>query len=215
MKVLNLYAGIGGNRALWPDYFRVTAVEYDEKIAAVYRHLFPLDEVIVTDAHQYLLKHFKEYDLIWSSPPCPTHSVTNNFLHVQGVIRYPEMGLYQEIIFLKKWFKGIWIVENVNPYYKPLIPAVSVGRHLYWSNFHIEPVKRHNKISVTNARGSTRRTTSEHLEELQNFYGIDLRDLDLTSTFKYKVLSNCVDPKTGKYIIDQAFTPGLEQLGIF
>lgn len=35
MKILNLYAGIGGNRALWENC-EVTAVELDEKIADVY-----------------------------------------------------------------------------------------------------------------------------------------------------------------------------------
>ena len=34
MKVLNLYAGIGGNRKLWTNC-EVTAVELDQKIAAV------------------------------------------------------------------------------------------------------------------------------------------------------------------------------------
>jgi len=32
MKVLNLYAGIGGNRKLWPDECEVTAVENNEEI---------------------------------------------------------------------------------------------------------------------------------------------------------------------------------------
>ena len=31
MKVLNLYAGIGGNRKLWTDV-EITAVEYNQKI---------------------------------------------------------------------------------------------------------------------------------------------------------------------------------------
>jgi len=72
-KVLNLYAGIGGNRKLWSDV-DVTAVEWDEDKAEVYRDHFPDDEVIVTDAHEYLLEHFREFDFIWSSCPCPTHS---------------------------------------------------------------------------------------------------------------------------------------------
>ena len=32
MKVLNLYAGIGGNRKLWPDYCKVTAIENNKEI---------------------------------------------------------------------------------------------------------------------------------------------------------------------------------------
>ena len=36
MKVLNLYAGIGGNRKLWTDV-EVTAIENNESIAAIYQ----------------------------------------------------------------------------------------------------------------------------------------------------------------------------------
>ncbi|HEC40865.1 MAG TPA: DNA cytosine methyltransferase, partial [bacterium] len=86
MKILNLYAGIGGNRKLWGDKHEIIAIEIDPKIAAIYQDLFPNDKVIIADAHQYLLEHFKEFDFIWSSPPCPSHSRTNTFLHAQGVV---------------------------------------------------------------------------------------------------------------------------------
>ena len=56
MKILNLYAGIGGNRKLWGDTHEITAVELDPKIAKIYQDFFPKDKVIVADAHQYLLK---------------------------------------------------------------------------------------------------------------------------------------------------------------
>jgi DNA (cytosine-5)-methyltransferase 1 len=74
VKILNLYAGIGGNRKLWGDEYDITSVEIDPGIAAVYADLYPNDTVIVGDAHQYLLDHFQEFDFIWSSPPCPSHS---------------------------------------------------------------------------------------------------------------------------------------------
>ena len=101
MKILNLYCGIGGNRKLWGDEHEITAIEIEQDIADVYRKLFPKDNIIMTDAHQYLLEHFQEFDFIWSSPPCPTHSVTNHFLHALGNIRYPDMSLWQEIVFLQ------------------------------------------------------------------------------------------------------------------
>ena len=110
MKILNLYAGIGGNRKLWGDKHEVTAIENDSKIAKIYQELFPNDKVIITDAHEYLLKHYQEFDFIWSSPPCPTHSNTNRFLNAQGVIRYPDMDLYKEIILLKEFFKGNYVM---------------------------------------------------------------------------------------------------------
>jgi len=135
MKILNLYAGIGGNRKLWGDEHEVTAVEIDEEIAGVYKSMFPKDNVVVGDAHQYLLDHYKEFDFIWSSPPCPTHS---RMCFSQAHKVYPNITLYQEIIFLKTWFKGKWVVENVKPYYKPLIePEVELARHFFWSNFEI------------------------------------------------------------------------------
>ena len=73
MKILNLYAGIGGNRKLW-DNVDVTAIEISPQIAKIYQDLYPNDNVIITDAHQYLLDHYKEFDFIWTSPPCQSHS---------------------------------------------------------------------------------------------------------------------------------------------
>ena len=83
MKILNLYAGIGGNRKYWGDEDEVTAVEIDERIAKIYKDNFPNDNVIVGDAHQYLLEHFREYDFIWTSPPCPTHSKVRKQLAIK------------------------------------------------------------------------------------------------------------------------------------
>jgi len=135
MKILNLYSGIGGNRKALGKNHQVTAVEINKDIATEYLKNFPKDKVFVTDAHQFLLDHYKEFDFIWASPPCPTHSKLNYCMNNK---RYPDMTLYQEIIFLKYWFKGDWVIENVQPYYKYLIePSVELGRHLFWSNFQI------------------------------------------------------------------------------
>jgi DNA (cytosine-5)-methyltransferase 1 len=46
MKVLNLYAGIGGNRKLWKDC-EVTAVELNPEVAEIYKYFFPEDKIIV------------------------------------------------------------------------------------------------------------------------------------------------------------------------
>lgn len=136
MRVLNSYAGLGGNRKKWKGV-NVTAVEHDEKIAKVYQEQHPEDKVIIGDAHQYLLDHFEEFDFIWSSPPCQSHSRMIRSGRNRKP-RYPDLRLYEEILFLKNNFNGPWIVENVKPYYDPLIPAKAVGRHLFWSNFDFE-----------------------------------------------------------------------------
>ncbi len=142
IKILNLYAGIGGNRRLWNDKLvKVTAVEIDEKIAKIYQEFFPNDKVILGDAHKYLLEHYQEYDFIWSSPPCPSHSRVNFSNGGRWDIKYPDMKLYEEIILLKSWFKGKWVVENVISYYEPLINPQVSGRHYFWSNFHITNYK--------------------------------------------------------------------------
>ena len=127
MKILNLYACLGGNRYLWGDDHEITAVEWDEELAKLYQERFPKDKVIVADAHQYLLDHYKEFDFIWSSPPCPTHSRARFARRNTTTAAYPDMKLYQEIIFLDKWFDGKYVVENVIPYYEPLIPAKKRG----------------------------------------------------------------------------------------
>ena len=140
LKILNCYCGIGGNRKLWDGDIEVTAIENNKEIAKIYQDFFPEDKVIVTDAHQYLLEHYKEFDFIWSSPPCPSHSrLRKGFsCNVGAKPVYPDMQLYQEILFLEGYFKGKWVVENVIPFYESLIaPSAIMDRHYYWSNFNI------------------------------------------------------------------------------
>ena len=73
IKILNLYSGLGGNRKLWNKLFSIknqcyiTAIENDRAIADIYYNNFPNDKIVITDAHQYLLEHYKEFDFIWSS----------------------------------------------------------------------------------------------------------------------------------------------------
>lgn len=141
MKILNLYCGIGGNRELWGNEHEITAVEIEKSIADKYALKFPNDNIIVGDAHEYLLDHYKEFDFIWTSPPCQTHSRTNYFTQaIRKRAKYPDMKLYQEIIFLSSFFKGLYCVENVKSYYKPMIEPKEIGRHFIWSNFNIPKI---------------------------------------------------------------------------
>lgn len=197
LTVLNLYAGIGGNRNLWEDV-EVTAVELNPDIAAVYKEFFPNDTVIVGDAHQYLLDHFKEFDFIWASPPCHTHSqIRFNIgfkaerIYSQVAAVYPEMSLYQEIVLLDNYFKGKWVVENTIPFYEPLIPAKKSGGHLWWANFTISAIEHGNR----NHRDGT-------VETLQKRKLIDLSKYAIGN--KRQILRNCVEPEVGLHILDCA-----------
>ena len=203
MKILNLYAGIGGNRKLWGDEHEVTAVEIEPYIADVYRQLYPNDTVVVGDAHQYLLDHYKEFDFIWSSPPCPTHSRARFGLGVcSGKTKavYPDMRLYQEVIFLKHHFKGQWVVENVQAYYKPLIKPQPLGRHWYWANFDIDKTLKVESLSLCGSTTTAgNRLYESTVDELQQKLGIDLSGIDVKS--KRLLLRNCVEPEVGKHIL--------------
>lgn len=203
MEILNLYSGIGGNRKLWGDEHNITSVEYREDIAAVYRHYFPNDTVIVADAHQYLLDNYKRFDFIWASPPCQTHSRARmwGFRNSDKVeTKYPDMKLYQEIIFLDNYFDGLWIVENVKPYYEPLIrPNRELGRHLFWCNFQI----KHTEIKEADINRGTRKEWSE-------LHGFDLSNHKLKSR-KDQIYRNCVHPETGLHVLNCAVGKNLIQ----
>lgn len=199
MKILNLYACLGGNRYKWDevaDNLEITAIELDPELARLYQERFPNDTVIVADAHQYLLDHYKEFDFIWTSPPCPTHSKmklsqANNGNHKP---EYPNMMLYEEIILLDYLFKGKYCVENVIPYYQPLIPAKKRGRHLYWTNFNLP--------NDLNDRRMDNFIYAKQ-KQVEKFHEIDL------STYKGnqrtdKIARNLVDYEAGKTILEAA-----------
>jgi len=207
-KILNLYAGIGGNRKLWGDQHEITAVENDPDIAEVYRQFFPNDRVVIADAHQYLLDHYKEYDFIWSSPPCQSHSVTNHFLKAQGIVRYPDMSLYQEIFFLKHIYRGKWVVENVKSYYKPLVEPQTIGRHYFWASFDI-PEKEMNYVQIGTMNRQASKSAQRkaiireaQIPELTDLHGLDLTGVKLKN--KRQILRNCVYPELGLHILDAA-----------
>jgi len=60
------------------------------------------------------------------------------------------MTLYEEILFLQHHAECKWVVENVKPYYKPLIPGKLIQRHMFWSNFDI-PDKEFPKDNIRTA----------------------------------------------------------------
>jgi DNA (cytosine-5)-methyltransferase 1 len=199
MKILNLYACLGGNRYKWDEVadIEVTAVEWDEELARLYQERFPNDKVIVADAHQYLLDHYKEFDFIWSSPPCPTHSKIRITQKTRETFipKYPDMKLYEEIIFLENHFDGKYCIENVTPYYTPLIPAKKRGRHLYWTNFNLP-----NNLNERKLDGILCSMKDEH-KKLELFHDIKVK----SNVGGYRdVLRNLVDYEAGKTILETA-----------
>jgi DNA (cytosine-5)-methyltransferase 1 len=204
MKILNLYACLGGNRYKWNEVksdIEVTAIELDPEAARLYKERFPNDIVIVADAHQYLLDHYKEFDFIWSSPPCPTHSKVRFTQKNQDfyIPEYPNMMLYQEVIFLEHHFKGKYCIENVIPYYEPLIQAQKRGRHLYWTNFKLPIDLKEREIG----KGKMCGQINQEREFLEKFHEINLTDYN-GSQDKRKMARNLVDYEAGKTIFETA-----------
>lgn len=196
-RVLNLYACLGGNRYKWTDC-EVTAVELDAELARMYQDRFPNDKVIVEDAHQYLLDHYKEFDFIWTSPPCPSHSRARYWgfgANGKNPV-FPDLKLYEEIIFLETHFKGKYVVENVIPYYKPLIEAQERDRHLYWCNFKLPK-----DINSRHFDGLCQ--TTNELTKLCDFHKIDVSSYKGEQNL-IKIARNLVDYEAGLTIFNTA-----------
>lgn len=197
-KILNLYACLGGNRYKWNEVaneagieIEVTAVEWDEELAKLYQERFPNDIVIVADAHKYLLDHYKEFDFIWSSPPCPSHSRARFARASTTTAIYPDLKLYEEILFLENYFEGKYCVENVIPYYEPLIPAKKIGRHLYWTNFPMPNDLGERKHSIMESKDEVSKWCEFHDYDFRKYKGEQRRD---------KIARNLVDYEAGKTI---------------
>lgn len=205
MNVLNNYGGLGGNRRWWKGV-KVTYVEKNEKIAAAYSKMFPDDEIIIADAHEYLHDNFSRFDFIWNSPPCQSHSKMVKATR-HDVRKYPSMELYQEIILLREHFKGRWVVENVIPYYEPLIkPTARIGRHLFWSNFEIHLIHE-----VENAPNFIKADSPQEIEALKKWLGVSYE-----GNIYYEgnhspgqVLRNCVHPDIGLHVFNESKRTGL------
>jgi DNA (cytosine-5)-methyltransferase 1 len=212
MKILNLYAGIGGNtHNIDRSKHDITHVEWNEEIAQANRELHPLDIVVEADAKKFLEMNYKEYDYIWASPPCPSHASIRKAGAKNGQYDalIPDMDLYGVIIFLDEYFEGNWTVENVKPFYnrldeqekerqealvKIIPPAQESSRHLFWSNHEVPSISI--KASSLNQANNS---------EMMEWLGIQL-DQSFDTVEKRKILRNCVHPKIGKAILDACGT---------
>ena len=201
-RILNLYACLGGNRYKWDevaDNIEVVAVELDPYLAEMYQERFPNDTVIVADAHEYLLNNFKDFDFIWTSPPCPTHSRVRMSQKNRDTFidKYPDMKLYEEVILLQHNFKGKYVVENVIPYYEPLMPAKKRGRHLYWTNFNLP-----NNVGERKLPGTLTNMIDE-VGVLCKFHDYDFRKYKGDQPLN-KIARNLVDYEVGRTILETA-----------
>lgn len=197
MTILNLFCGIGGNRKLWPDTVQITGVENNPKIAAIYKNLYPNDTVIITDAYNYLLKNYHQFDFIWLSPPCQSHTRLNYTLAIDNK-RYPDLKLYEVIIFLRSFRKKPFVIENVIPYYKPLIePDYKIDRHLFWCNFELSI------ITVPKLTNFFKMNDKKHLQPLMDYFDIQITERAYSTSKKVtQIFKNCLHPKIGLSIFN-------------
>lgn len=198
MKILNLFAGLGGNRKYWDEVARekginieVTAVEFDPEIAKAYTKRYPNDNVIVGDAWDYAAKNYLDFDFIWASPPCQTHSRLNagNNLRWQHTRKLPDFRLYELISYLKTFCKKAFVVENVVPYYEPLIkPTAEIGRHYFWANFDLFFLSNDKFRIIEKVK-------------IGDFKDLDLSEFNITN--KRQAIRNEVDYEIGKKIFER------------
>ena len=197
IKVLNLFAGLGGNRKFWNDVAKekgisieITAVEFDPEIAKAYKKRYPNDNVIVGDAWDYAAKNYLDFDFIWASPPCQTHSRLNiaNNIRNDRTKRLPDFRLYELIVYLKFFCKKAFVVENVVPFYEPLIkPIAEIGRHYFWANFDLFFLHNSNFRIVTKTK-------------VGDFMDLDLNEFKIKN--KRQAIRNEVDYEIGKKIFE-------------
>lgn len=201
MKILIGFAGIGGESELWDDSLhQITHVEVDPKIAQKLIERKPNRKVIIGDAVDYLLRNSCNYDFIWLSPPCQR----NSRMILSGKnrkARLPDFLLYELIVWLDYNYKGYYVLENVIPWYVPIIkPSAKIGRHLFWSNF---PINENFKIDQP--KGFINKTTVAGSEELKKWLGIHY-DGNLYYNGNHnpgQVVANCVHPKLGLFVFNE------------
>ena len=111
-------------------------------------------------------------------------------------MKYPDMKLYEEVIFLDNFFDGRYVVENVIPYYEPLISAKKRGRHLYWTNFNLPNNIGVRKVGIGGS-------TVDEMNKLIEFHGYDFRKYNGDQN-KIKIARNLVDYEAGRTILETA-----------
>ena len=207
IKLLNLYAGIGGNvHLLDRNKYQIISIEHNIQIAKINQLLHPEDIIITCDglckedeirtecpgnAKYYLRLNYKKFDFIWGSPPCQTHSKMRFTQKSKDFYeyKYPNVDLYQIITLLQTHFEGTYIIENVKPYYESWIkPNFILNRHYYWSNKYLHCDK------LQTPKPFDRMYKPDWIE----FLDIPVKQKDI----KLQWLRNCVHPKEGLQLME-------------
>ena len=114
---------------------------------------------------------------------------------------FPDMKLFEEILFLQYNFKGKYVVENVIPFYEPLIAAKKRGRHLYWTNFNLPGNIGERKIF-------SNMIETGNIKQLSEFHDYDFTKYKGEQRLN-KIARNLVDYEVGKTILETVF--GIER----
>ena len=86
------------------------------------------------------------------------------------------------------------LVENVIPYYQPLIPAYKRNRHLYWTNFKLPNV-------LTQRKNPEIGHAKKELDKWCEFHDYDFRKYKGKQSVQ-KIARNLVDYEAGKTILN-------------
>lgn len=199
VSVLNAYAGIGGNRHLWPADWEITAVELDPRVAAEYARRYPADRVLVEDAHAFVLEHSGDFDAVWSSPPCPTHSrLAKVNASRRGHALNPDPRLWAEIEYLRD-AGSAYVVENVHVYYPPPIPPDLVTqRHWYWTSTP--------PLALSTLSGTSILSPNTTALQFATAYGLPALPHRAVANGR-KAMRNAVVPIEGLEVAQAAFNP--------
>ena len=101
----------------------------------------------------------------------------------------PDFRLYELISYLKTFCKKAFVVENVVPYYEPLIrPTAEIGRHYFWANFDLFFLSN-DKFRVIEK------------VKIGDFKDLDLSEFNITN--KRQAIRNEVDYEIGKKIFER------------
>ncbi len=200
ISILDLFAGVGGTARgiqsfLIEKQIPFTYVAIDSDLETCKAHVInnPLSQVICSDALYFLKKYYSYFDFIWASPPCQTHSRLNFLKKWHST---PDDTLWKTISFLKS-INISFVVENVRPYYEPLIkPTIIIDRHCFWSDIPLVFFDVPKKPKPFNFM---------ELKDWETYHG--LKSVNKTYMEKRQSLRNVVNPLLARGVFKQVYSP--------